>query len=286
MTDVPAFTLRQHGLQALYRFETQFPLETSFPNFLWELRELSSLIPRVLAFYNRFVEALAGGYLQWEFGWKPFLQDLAKLGAITDLVAARLEWLKRTYGKVTRLGYQAEDVFLPSILDPHRFPTISWRGLQTETVAVNVSSTLRVGALLYHELPHLDDYIGTLRGFIGALGLNNPLLVVWQALPYSFVVDWFLNVGGTLEALAGFQDKTVEWNVYNVNWSMKTKARFDVFQVNHPASYPPFSEPRKFGHIDVVSYRRFLGYPEASWISANASLTPKQATLLSAMILG
>jgi hypothetical protein len=36
---------------------------------------------------------------------------------------------------------------------------------------------------------------------LGALGLNNPAGVLWEKLPYSFVIDWFLPVGNYLEAL-------------------------------------------------------------------------------------
>jgi hypothetical protein len=34
-----------------------------------------------------------------------------------------------------------------------------------------------------------------------SLGLTNPLEIVWERVPYSFVVDWFLPVGNWLSAL-------------------------------------------------------------------------------------
>jgi hypothetical protein len=34
-----------------------------------------------------------------------------------------------------------------------------------------------------------------------SLGLTDPLSVVWEIIPYSFVVDWFLPVGTYLENL-------------------------------------------------------------------------------------
>jgi hypothetical protein len=37
-----------------------------------------------------------------------------------------------------------------------------------------------------------------------ALGLLDPLTVVWEIIPYSFVVDWFLPIGSYLENLAVF----------------------------------------------------------------------------------
>jgi hypothetical protein len=32
-------------------------------------------------------------------------------------------------------------------------------------------------------------------------GITNPLLIGWELVPFSFVVDWFLPVGGWLESL-------------------------------------------------------------------------------------
>lgn len=37
-----------------------------------------------------------------------------------------------------------------------------------------------------------------LSGALSAWGIDNPLALAWEALPYSFVVDWFFNVGSYL----------------------------------------------------------------------------------------
>lgn len=276
-----SFLLRQHGLQALYKFETQFPEEISLPNFFWELKEIGGLIPRIS---SSFTKMLAGGFLNWEFGWKPFLSDLATLGSLANAVADRLEQLRKTYGKVTRLGYYAPEWWTPSI-PSHTFPTTSWNGLQVEIQPTFVRSDLRVGALFFHKIPYLNDIIGTIRAFVGALGLNNPLKTVWQAMPFSFVIDWFTTFGSTLDAVAVLQDKTVDWRIWNVNWSMKTRHRFDVYQVNHPNGQEEFFRT-KIGRGEAKCYHRTLGYPEAHWLATNVSLSPKQVTLLSALVLG
>jgi hypothetical protein len=39
---------------------------------------------------------------------------------------------------------------------------------------------------------------------VNGIGITNPALVVWELVPYSFVVDWFLPIGNYLEALNAF----------------------------------------------------------------------------------
>lgn len=285
----PTSVLRDHALKSMYRFETQFPQEVSLPNFFWELREIGSLmsIIRERRYSWGYLEELPGDLMNWEFGWKPFLDDVGKLGKLFRTIEKRLDALRSTYGKVTRLGYKAVDVWQPDFSGAGSLihPLISWRGLQTELRPSMVETELRVGALFYHEMPYLNDHIGRIRALIGALGLDNPLKVVWEAIPYSFVVDWFLNIGGTLATLGTFQDETIPWEIYNVNWSLKTKTTFDLMQVNNPETQPYFWDA-KIGEVETTAYSRNTGYPEYGWLTANTSLTPRQAILMAAMIHG
>jgi len=39
---------------------------------------------------------------------------------------------------------------------------------------------------------------------LGQMGLDNPLAVAWELVPFSFIVDWFVNVGQCLQNLTDF----------------------------------------------------------------------------------
>jgi hypothetical protein len=54
---------------------------------------------------------------------------------------------------------------------------------------------------------------------LSALGITNPLLIAWEVVPYSFVVDWVLPVGTWLEsldALLGYQSAWTSITTYNL----------------------------------------------------------------------
>jgi hypothetical protein len=60
---------------------------------------------------------------------------------------------------------------------------------------------------------------------LGAMGLTNPLLIAWELLPWSFVVDWFLPVGKFVEnmdATAGLTFKDGYLTTYEVIDSIGT----------------------------------------------------------------
>jgi hypothetical protein len=47
-----------------------------------------------------------------------------------------------------------------------------------------------------------------LKAFMTQIGFNNPINLLWEIIPYSFVVDWFLPIGQYLEGLTNFQGLT------------------------------------------------------------------------------
>lgn len=56
----------------------------------------------------------------------------------------------------------------------------------------------------YHNKRRLTAYVqysNDLLGKASQLGLLNPAALAWELVPFSFVVDWFIDVGGYLSAL-------------------------------------------------------------------------------------
>jgi hypothetical protein len=274
---VPDYRWSQLNGDAFTVMSTQFPEEISIANFLWELRELGDLIPKLS---DSVAKTLAGAHLNQEFGWKPFLADLATLGNLTSQVTARLEWLRKTWGKKVKLGHYVANCYEHSSDDLH---TSFAYNLGWDFSLVSYRSDYRAGGRLFHQMKDLDDTIGVLKGFAGALGLNNPLKAIWQALPFSFVVDWFFHVNKHLARMATLSDQTAGWSVSDMSSSIKTTATIRVVQNNNESDnwgYPPTD----IGVIDVELYERRNGLLVDSDVYHPDNLSPSQLTLALALI--
>lgn len=129
-------------------------------------------------------------WLELQYGWKPLLSDV--YGSVDALARRRGEdWI------VTAKGASSEkiDEFWkpnPKGADPLQLPDYGYgratgvRGCFVRIDAVPTNDLLMV---------------------MSSLGVTNPLLVAWELVPYSHVVDWFLPVGSfvdSLDALLGY----------------------------------------------------------------------------------
>jgi len=116
-------------------------------------------------------------WLEYQYGWKPLLQDIH--GA-TDLLAdhfSKDRWVHQARGRA-----RAKQ--------------------ESKTQSLYVNTTLReetVTKLCVRHSLNSED-----RAALSQTGIDNPALLAWELLPYSFVVDWFLPVGNYLEALNAF----------------------------------------------------------------------------------
>lgn len=128
----------------------------------------------------------SNSWLEYKFGWLPLLSDVR--GAAEALAK-----------------YHASDYSVGSASGKHHFAnqyiykipigvTGSIARTSTVEVTTRVKFRFRTKDGLFNESPNM--------------GLSDPLLLAWELLPYSFVVDWFLPVGdylGNLTASNGLQ---------------------------------------------------------------------------------
>jgi len=139
-------------------------------------------------------KTLANLWLEYSFGWKPLITDI--LGA-HEAVLKALE--KKSRG---------EQTFSSIYKVPYSFP---WSTVYDYAGSVNQSILTQI------SYKYVND------GLFGknTLGLTNPLSLAWELMPYSFVVDWLVNVSSFLQNLtvphalafgAGFQTAISEGN--------------------------------------------------------------------------
>lgn len=254
--------------KAFDAFFTQVPQEVDIANFLIDFREIGSLIPSV---QRNIAATIGGGFLTYSFGWKPLIGDLQKLGSILETTRKRLAWLRSTYGKPVRLGFSSD--FVVSTLDPANSGSTTWT-LEKVEGRFNCNATLR------HQLQRLDGLEGELRGLVAALGLNSPGKIIWERIPFSFIVDWVSRVGrladrGTIQPFTG------SWDVSNVVHSFKQRAEY---KHSISSSYALSTRGDDMGVLVIELYGRGRGIPLSSALFYGRELTPQQLALSAALI--
>jgi len=257
---------------ALDAMSDQVPQEVDLTNFLLDLREMGSLIP---ALQDNMAKTVSGGYLQYAFGWAPFISDLKKLGNLSKSVHDRLDWLRNTRGRSVRLGFESSwDNNEPETFDFSNFHSYQLR-------LGRVKNVFRAGGYLFHTLERLSGIEGELRAFSSALGLTNPSAVVWERIPFSFVADWFARTKSITDSLK-LQPFPGEWNVREMSHSFKQFVEYDIYCTG--SGYSNFVG-KHVGTIFFERYTRGQNLPVSSSFLTTTELTSGQLVLATALLV-
>lgn len=156
--------------------------------------------------------SLSNGILQVQYGIRPLISDV--IGA-AELLAQKVsrEVISNVSSKSTLSGYK-------STVRSSDLP----RGRAVSTLNHRVNVTVKYGCLysVSNEVTHT----------LAQLGLTNPLLVAWELVPWSFVVDWFIPIGNAISSW----DATVGLD-FRSGWkSVKIDDQFDMITDLVPAS--------------------------------------------------
>lgn len=126
-------------------------------------------------------KAFGDNYLKFHFGVEPLYQDIGRgLYALTDPLLPAKAWGKGQ-GSFTQAWTQ---------------------GIATRRTK-QVVSKVKMGCLVEVTNPNL--YLAESMGFV------NPYSVAWELVPFSFVVDWFVNVGDILSSWTMGAGVTIKW---------------------------------------------------------------------------
>lgn len=125
-------------------------------------------------------DALLNRWLEFQYGWKPLLNDIYGIAGLIE------EQLQR------RLTVKA-------IANPSDIVGPSTVFAPPGSGSIYVDDTVVTGAKC-----RLDFVIqNAVAAHFNRMGLANVLEIAWELVPFSFVIDWLLPVGSYLGALSG-----------------------------------------------------------------------------------
>jgi len=152
-------------------------------------------------------KSLANTWLEFSFGWKPLVEDIY---SSVDLLQTPIKSIRPRAASTETLIRRVET---GSQNSPSGFWTLD---------DIQGLGYCRMGCEVTINNPNLF--------LANNLGLVNPAVVVWELIPFSFVVDWFANVGSFLNSGTAFLGLTVTnpWTSvgYKTQWLC---ARYNPF---------------------------------------------------------
>lgn len=166
--------------------------------------------------FSRSAQQVGDHWLAWQYGVRPLISDIR--GSIEEIYKVRsVQPLIRR----VRVSIPERKVFFPG------------------SGGFNPTTHRSSGYVIAYA-----EFNSGASGFdqtAQRLGLTDPLLLAWELIPYSFVIDWFLNVGNFIQAtgtIAGLKrigiSETAKYNIDAVysHYLYGGTATYTYIQVN------------------------------------------------------
>jgi hypothetical protein len=164
-------------------------------------------IPRTLYAYLKNFRNLGSEYLNVVFGWKPFVGDIRKMIDLYGTIDKRIAQIHRENGKNIRRRSTVEDsststqtqqlynyAYANVIGGPGEITNPS----QTTLYKVTTTTKTRiwfVGSFRYFMFEPPSSPVGQLKMRAALYGALPTPELLWEVLPWSWLIDWFSNVG-------------------------------------------------------------------------------------------
>lgn len=194
--------------------------------FLAELRELPGQLKTTAEGFHKAWKEIGGQrgafmnprnvadqFLNLQFGWLPFINDIRKFTDLADKYDKRLKqmardnnrWIRRR-GTMEKSKARSEQQLITT---PQVYPALPTQLYKAKGGKYGFTQLSREtstdcwfsGAFKYY-IPSLDDptdQLSKVRNFLQLYGLQiNPTLL-WEITPWSWLVDWVSNVGDVVD---------------------------------------------------------------------------------------
>lgn len=203
------------GSQAYAKLKPTKPVMNSL-NSIYELKDLPSML-RERFFRNGFTSGAAKAFVSYQFGWKQLLQDVRALFFLQQKAEKRLAWLLSREGKPTKQSIQLFET--DAIVEDY---PINGYGLLQPILVTQYYRYEPRGRRLTHNRervwaegqfrwwlpPGPRDVVWSRKMKAALFGLNPTPSVVYKAVPWTWLIDWFTGIGTMLQNMeSGVADR-------------------------------------------------------------------------------
>jgi len=232
------------------------------------------------------LHSTADGYLQAQFNLLPLFRDMQSIYNALVSVSKRMNKLVNEQGRLQKRHYTfkfvpsqftgANRVQLMSLqLDQFAGYIVSgstgicYRALApqlrvTRECLVNTPSTFHAEIEYSYKFTQYQNEHARLLGLLDILGVNLNPAIIWNALPWSFVIDWFLGVSRWLNDRAVINmEPAIGISRYMWSWKSERVLR-TYFEYSSPTVVGPQMPRVYLKDLVETIYRRDVEMPSVS----------------------
>lgn len=233
-------------------------------------------------------------YLTERFAIAPLLSDMAGIKQALSSTQKRIQSLLDRSEKLQTSHYNRdvgppEDVTSDVMYTQANIPNPGYTpALNTHRItrrAVEEATKFHAELQYSYYYSEYQRQNAAILGLLDSLGVNLNPAIIWNAIPWSFVVDWFIGVSRWLD---NFKLRNLEpvIIIHQYLWSVTKKRTIYVSYGN--VSYPNPSHraigPTPMPTVVETSYRRDVGLPSVSSIT-KSGLTLDEFSLGAALAI-
>lgn len=249
------------------------------PLFLFELKDLPRMIRQLGdVLKGKYKPSdVPGGHLAYVFGWAPLFSDLAKFIGLSKMLDDHFRHLKkmeagekfkRSLGELNISNSKTSDYAITYVLPKPLVVGENW-------VKEDHKAWFSAKAQLNATLPGGFEEQRWLAAR-AALGLNVSAATIWNAIPWSWLIDYFVNIGTFLDAHRGY----IPWTVKSL-CLMRTKTA--VSQVKNLSCNYAFVHNSGGVLTTITKLRTVVANPTPK-ISFKPILTDGQSAILASLV--
>jgi hypothetical protein len=240
--------IRPAQSRAWHNMQPRFEGKISMLNFIWELKDFKGLARSAMSLIDRMrlgtafsyhrMEKLkkhllssvkdptlpaSEGILELNLNIRPLVKDLANIFQQLNIIASEAQALFAQQGESNQTSHYSETLYRDRTAN-HMSPYyVNWAMLGQQKL-------VKFSATLQYKYEYLNR--NPVAAWMKYWGLSGSFETFWNALPFSFLADYFVNVGKSIHAME--HDPNVNLTSYVYGESIKTSYQYGIFTFNDP----------------------------------------------------
>lgn len=260
------------GPLALTRPDTWRKLQSKLRNNTGVLRKRTETLSQKVV---RDLKGIANVHLGYQFGVKPLIADIKATARILTSFEEKVRWLRKNSNKPVRVSFKKD-------LSRNYAPSSTYEDYGYTYGGTRIDGYkcfYHAWAVLTYDVSRLSDFELSQAVLRRQLGVDSLLAVAWEAVPYSFIVDWFVKIGDLLAKIGNLE---LPYSIQDMGYSVKIEETRTTWYA--------YRWPRSVTHTVPGSLyrRRFYracGLPASLSVSSASPLGLQQLALAASLFV-